>query len=110
VRRKELSPATPSTLRMGIRPKLHERKLMATAVAFKTNGAVSVRFASLECPARNFSIQIGRKDLTSIMEEKLIIFSPGSVSRSCCDLHSAVGYSVTLKWTRRLDPISATNT
>ena len=32
--------------------------------------------------------------------------SPRSASRSCCRVHSAVGCSVTLQCTRRLDPIS----
>ena len=32
--------------------------------------------------------------------------SPGGASRNCCRVHSAVGCSVTLQCTRRLDPIS----
>jgi hypothetical protein len=42
-----------------------------------------------------------------IVKQKLVILIVGQGSRKCCGVHSEVGFSVTLKCTRRRDPISS---
>jgi hypothetical protein len=52
------------------------------------------------------SSRLAEKVLCRSCRRNLQSRSPGSASRNCCRVHSAVGCSVTLKCTRRLDPIS----
>jgi hypothetical protein len=57
------------------------------------------------------SSRLAEKVLCRSCRRNLQLRASERASRSCCRVHSAVGYSVTLKCTSRLDPISrATNT